>query len=457
MLRSALILLLLAWSPVAANAEVPSPDIDHALPPVTVVLPSADAAEANSLARPLETESWTLADVEAVALEHNPTLAAALARMEAARGKRLQAGLFPNPVVGYHGVEMGLRGTSGQQGAFISQRFITAGKLNFDQAIVGRELREAHAVYHAQQQKVLSDVRVRFFDTLVAQRRVTLTEELAGIGRNLVAATEKLLAGRQGTENDLLQAEIKADESLILLDNARNQQLEAWRRLAAVIGKPALRMSPVTGDLDSDSPVLDWDQCHAMVLRISPELNAARARADRARLVIQRARIEPIPNVDLSVSHRHHNVTSENVTNVQVGIPIPIFDQNQGKIRSAKAELVVACRDIERIELDLQDRLAVAYRRYANARQQVDRYSTRMLPRAERSLALVTNGYEQGQIEYLLLLTAQQTYLRVNLSYLDSLRELRSAAAFIDGQLLGNSLSSPPGEIGRGLKPLPRR
>ena len=74
---------------------------------------------------------------------------------------------------------------------------------------------------------------------------------------------------------------------------------------------------------------------------------------------------KPVPNVDLSVSVRHHNVTKSDVVNVQAGIPIPVFNKNQGNIRSAQAEWVAACNEAKRIELELQDRLAVTYRQYA--------------------------------------------------------------------------------------------
>ena len=199
---------------------------------------------------------------------------------------------------------------------------------------------------------------------------------------------------------------------------------------------------PLTGELDADVPSFDWNTCYAMVLGGNPALQAAQTRVERARIVIQRARKEPIPNVDLSVSVRHNNITGFDNTNVQLGVPLPIFNRNQGNIRSAEAEWIAASHEVKRIELDLQDRLAVAYRRYANARQQADRYSKRMVPRAERSLKLVTDGYQKGQVEYLTLLTAQQTFLQVNLSYLDSLRELRTAASIIDGQLLSKSLAA---------------
>jgi outer membrane protein TolC len=51
----------------------------------------------------------TLADLERMALQANPTLAQAQAAIRAAEGRRVQAGLWPNPVVGYTGEEFNVR------------------------------------------------------------------------------------------------------------------------------------------------------------------------------------------------------------------------------------------------------------------------------------------------------------------------------------------------------------
>ncbi len=397
--------------------------------------------ESISDVRPSESAALTLSDLELIANEHNPTLAVARARIESARGRQVQAGLYPNPVAGYHATEIGNLGTAGQQGGFISQQIITGGKRRLDQSIAGKDLQESRFRLSVQQQRVLSDLRVRFYDTQVAERRVKMTGDLAAIADQLVEATTKLIGAKLGTENDLLQADIRADEAHILLDNARNEHIEAWLRMTNVVGIPSMPMTRLAGDLDSNLPALDWDSCVADVLGSNPDLGAAQARIDRARIVIRRACKQPIPNIDFSVSVRRNNVTGSDVANVQVGAPIPVFDDNRGNIRSAQAELATACNDVKRIELSLLDRLAAAYRRYSNARQQVERYRDRMIPRADRSLKLVTDGYEQGQVAYLTLLTSQQTYLQVNLSYLAALRELRTAASIIEGQLLTDSFA----------------
>ncbi len=390
-----------------------------------------------------QARSLSLADLEGIAFQSNPTLAAASARIRAARGRQLQAGLYPNPVIGYHGTEIGNRGTSGQQGGFVSQRFITAGKLRLDQEIAGKEIDEARFRLLAQEQRVLSDVRARFYEALVAQKRVKLTEKLLRIGENLAKATDTLLKGRQATENDLLQAQIRAENARILHENATNESVEAWRRLAAVVGLPRMELKQLNEDPGSQLPDFNWDACYQKILASHPEVSAARARAERARIAITRAKREPVPNVDVSVSIRHIDLTDSDVANVQVGVPIPIFDKNQGNVRSAEAEWEAASREVERVILALQDRFAVTFRRYANARQQVERYGDKIVPKAERSLELVTRGYEKGQVEYLTLLTAQQTLIEVSLSQLDAVRELRVAAAILEGKLLTGSLDSP--------------
>ena len=47
-----------------------------------------------------------LEDLERMALDNNPTIAQAAAGIRAAEGRTLQAGLYPNPIMGYIGEEI---------------------------------------------------------------------------------------------------------------------------------------------------------------------------------------------------------------------------------------------------------------------------------------------------------------------------------------------------------------
>src|SRR5207245_9595257 len=102
-----------------------------------------------------------LADVDQMALKGNPTLTQAAAAVDASRGKALQAGLYPNPTIGYVGEQIGIAGTAGElQGAFVQQTIVTAGKLRLSRAKYNQEAFEAEIRALEQQYRVLNGIRV---------------------------------------------------------------------------------------------------------------------------------------------------------------------------------------------------------------------------------------------------------------------------------------------------------
>ena len=90
----------------------------------------------------------TLAELEQMALTNNPTLVQAQALVDAADGKARQAGLFPNPTIGYTGNEISrgpiIRG--GEHGFFIEQTIPLGGKLKLSRSVFEREAAQAEAI-----------------------------------------------------------------------------------------------------------------------------------------------------------------------------------------------------------------------------------------------------------------------------------------------------------------------
>jgi cobalt-zinc-cadmium efflux system outer membrane protein len=388
----------------------------------------------------------TLADLEAMAERCNPTLAQAAARVQAARGQCLQVGLYPNPVVGYLGSEIGNEGRAGQQGGFIGQEVVTAGKLQLNRAVASQEVRQAEYAWAAQRFRVLTDVRRGFYEVLVAQRTVELAEQLVGIGERGVKTAEELMKAKEVARADVLQARIEADSARILLEKARNRYAGAWRNLVAVVGDPALQPTDLAGSLQDGMVLVTWEDTLNRLLAESPQLAGAQTGVARAQAALSRECAGRVPNVDLQAGVQYDNATRDTFATVQVGVPIPIYNRNQGNISKAQAELAAAQHEVRRVRLALEQRLAAVFEQYATAHQQVEKYTRDIMPNAEESLKLVSAGYRQGEFSYLMLLTAQRTYFQTNLAYLDALRDLRSATTSLEGNLLSDSLqgSEPP-------------
>lgn len=386
--------------------------------------------------------AWTLPQLENLAEANNPTLVQMAMRIRAAQGEYVQGGLYPNPVVGYVGEEMGDEGRAGQQGAFLSQEFVTGGKLALNRAVASHEIQRAQYAWHAQRQRVLNDVRSGYCEALAAQRAVTLNEQLVQIGQEGVNVAEQLLGAKEVGRPDVLQAQIELESARVALGTAKNRSVGAWRRLVAVVGVPDLQPAPLAGGLEDCLSELTWEATQTRLLAESPELGEARAAVERARCTVARQCAERSPNVTVESSIQYDNATDDTIASVQVGLPLPIFNRNQGNIARAQAQLVAAEREVRRVELQLQNRLAAVFEQYANARMRAEKYKGEILPKAKESLELTRKAYQQGEFGFLNLLTAQRTYFRVNLAYLDSLRELCTSNVAIEGLLLSGGLQT---------------
>lgn len=385
-----------------------------------------------------------LAELEEMALSANPSLGRAAARVGAARGYQIQVGLPFNPVVGYDGQQVGSGGLAEQHGISVSQEFVRGGKLQLNRAVAGQDVARAQQELAAQQQRVLTDVRLAFYEVLAAQRQIDLTDQLVRVAAQGFDAADALFKGKQVGRTDLLQAQLETENSQILSRNAQNRHTAAWNRLTAVVGNPALPPQPLNGTLDGASAELQFQEIVQRIQATSPEVAAAMSAVMRARYAVDRARAEPRPNVTVQglVNVVDNGIGGRPDGAVAVTLPVPLFNRNQGGIMQAQHEVAAAQQALAQLELDLQNRLTTVYERYANARNQVARYQEAILPAAQESLDLVRSSYTAGEVSFISLLTVQRTYAQTNVNYVEALRELRMAETEIEGLLLSGSLQA---------------
>lgn len=393
-------------------------------------------------------QGLTLADLEAKAMAGNPAMARAGALVSAARGNYLQVGLYPNPTVGYEGQQLGSGGLAEQHGVVFGQDIVTGGKLRLNREVATQQIRIAEQEYAKVELRVLTDVRKTYYQVLIAQRQSELANDLIALSQEVTRAVDLLHRAKEVGRGDILQASLERQQAEILLEASQQRLQAAWRELAAIIGDPTLKMQPLAGDPTATSLDLKFDEVLLRLQSQSPELAAAAAQLQRARLSLERERVQPIPNLTLqgTVNWIDNGIGGKPDGGVLLSVPVPIFDRNQGAIMRAEREMVAARQAITQLELDLQQRLAPIYENYANARQQATRYREAILPQAAESLKLSREMYQAGELNYTALLTVQRTFAFANRDYLETILRLRTAEAEIEGLLLSGSLSKSPAE-----------
>ena len=395
----------------------------------------------------------TLTDLEQMAVEHNPTLTQAAAQVEAAQGRALQAGLRPNPTIGYEGDEIGNSGTAGQQGAFIDQVIVTGGKLRLTREKFRQEVSAMEAQALAQQYRVLNAVRMRYFELLARQRLLDVRVALLAIAEDAVKTSEELANVGQANRADLLQARIEARQERVGLENSRALYAAAWKELAALVGCPDLAPTGLAGSLDNQFFPIDLDAALSHLLEASPEVMAARSDVLRSQFALRREEIEPRPNVRVRVGTQYNFETGRQQALAQVGVTVPLFDRNQGNIRAAQAQFALAQAGVTRVELSLRQRFARAGAQYATARATAETYQKEILPEAREAFELYLKSFKDRRAAYPQVLIAQRNYFQASVDYIDAVQRQRRAEVAISGLLLVDGLQEPAGAGADGRTP----
>ncbi len=414
----------------------------------------------NTLSQP-QGPAITLAELEQVAIKNNPTFAQAEAAIRAAEGRRVQAGLFPNPVMGYRGEEFAFRSFSNKSEHFffIEQEIPLGGKLKKSRRIFEQEQTQALAEAEAQRLRVLNTVRMLYYEALGAQQLVDIHTELTKLTNEAVSVTEELKNVGQADQPDLLEIEVDSQKAELALVRAENERAQVWQMLASVVGNPSLPPTRLAGDLEKGLPTIDGEAMLRMLLDQSPEMKIAKVKVERAKSALDRAKAERTPDMIVRGGLGYSTEKLELGTapfprrtgpeaSIEIGFRLPIFDRNQGNISSAEAELISSEAEVRRVELSLRARFASTLTTYTNAVRMVTRYQEAILPRSKKSYELYTANFAQMAAAYPQVLIAKRSWFQTQADYVNALVSLWQNGIRIQGYLLTGGLDAPAGSNG---------
>jgi outer membrane protein, heavy metal efflux system len=406
-----------------------------------------------------------LEDFEQMALEHNPTLAQSAGVVGVSRGRAWQAGLWPNPLLGYQADQVGAKEGSPQpalgshQALYFQQEIPSARRQQISRRKYEWEAESARWYAAAQELRVLNSVRSSFFEALGAQQLVITRGELLKIADAALRTTEEMVNDGQANLPDLLQARVQQQQNRVALVVAENEYRRAWAFLIAEAGVRALPPTRLEGPLDADTPDLDFDATLRYVLENSPEIQAAVAEIRRDEVVVHRERVQPIPNLFVQGSIGPNFIDGGMTSSVELAGNIPVWNKNQGTIFQASSHLRQAQANLLRVQLSLEKRLATEMARYNGSLALVRTYRDESLPAAKKAYDLLVESYRRRRAAWPQVLVAQRLWFDLQVQYVMGLIELRRAEVAIKGLLLVGGLDLPqvPEPLGNiNVSPNPR-
>jgi outer membrane protein TolC len=394
-------------------------------------------------------ETLSLEDAVRYALANNPQLAAVRQQYGIASAAVVIAKTYPyNPI--WQGAAAG---DFGPPSAGVTNPVFIVAKIAMDVEVRGQRQFRQQAAFAAltrtqweiaSQEVTFAINTVRAFDGLVyRQSKLALTEEFAKLNQKAAEQVKELVDRGTLRPADLMLARGDVNDVQSQIGLHRTSLVTARRDFARALGKPDLTAIP-SGALDRPAPTVDANQLLDSALEHRPDLFArqtAITEAD-ARLRLQIA--DRFGNLNIGPMYEY-NETSVNIIGLQIGSPIPVFNNKRGEIKQREAERMLAILTLRQSETEIRQDVAAAAARVVEARSWMNKYQQDILPDLRKNLEEMDKLFQQGQagVDVLRVLDTRRKLLRAQDGYLDAL--LAYSQALAD---LGLAVGDPAAAMG---------
>lgn len=405
----------------------------------------AGAASSSSMSEPavVASKALRLSVNDAVALFVNQNLDVLIAKygIEYSKGQQITAALFPNPVVSIGTLSSYTQGrtlsNSGQLFSQVSQLFELAGKRGYRIESAGFGTQSAEAAFEDAIRQLGFTVKDTYYRIQLAQRRLALAEENRDrFSRILDINTIRFKKGYIA-EVDLIRIRLQ-------MVDFQSQVIQSLQEAESARGdlRQLLRLSPKTmleliTELDFRRIDPDIEKLRVASLDVRPDIRAKRYTFSQRESDLKLAKAYRIPDVTIGAGYAvqgSKGPDNPGLVALNAGIPLPLFNRNQGGIRQAEVSLQSAEADLNKTVNLVENEVEVAYRNLLQSRRLVEAYVGGVLEDARATFTIVERAYERGGATILDLLdaartsrTIQQNYIEALFNYQHQLFQLESA------------------------------
>ncbi len=368
------------------------------------------------------------------ALANNRELRAAYFDVAKARGRLLQAGLWPNPTLEVNG-SSDKPFNDERQGIFTAgyqQAFPVAGRLRFAREVGLVDVAAALAEIRNRERLLIGEVERLYVQAVAAGEAIAARREQISLNGLFVTVAQQRVAAALGSEVDVNVARIEEQrlrQEIALLEADRQMTLFALRQRLGLLPSDPLSTEDTLGGI-ADRLEATTRAGAAGALARRPDRRGLELAADRARGEIRLARAEAWGDPTVGVTFEADRSVDEPVglstdkyLGLRVAVPLPLFNRNQGRVREQQAAAQQSRAQVEALELTIRTEIATAADRASRLGKVVAGLQANLLAPAARNTELLRQGYGEGKVDLSLILTSQNQSLGLRNAGVDVRRD----------------------------------
>lgn len=381
------------------------------------------------LRRPEETLKWDLPALTAAAVYERPDMKIAAAQVRVAQGNEITAAEWPNPVLGLSPTynTTTVVPSPWKIGPVITELLTTAGKRPAAIAEARARAAAARQQLAIAAWKLRSRVRTAMIGLWAAQQRVKLTRTYLAAAEEMDSLTAGRFRAGMVSAATLTSQRLIETQAALDLATAERQQRLAQAALATAVGVPEHALTAVkidTAGLDRIAAPAGLEALSTAALAHRPEVLAALAHYNAAQAALRLAIANQYPN--LNIGPGYHYDQGDNKFILDISLPLPVLNQNQGPIATARANRRLAAARFEQVQMRVLGQVGTAVADWEASRREAVR-TRRLLGLADRTVRSDEESFHAGAIGRLRLAGAKLARARTELGALSAQVDERTA------------------------------
>jgi cobalt-zinc-cadmium efflux system outer membrane protein len=212
--------------------------------------------------------------------------------------------------------------------------------------------------------------------------------------------------------------------------NADSEVLRDLQRIEEVSGdlRMMLRIPPdVELELETNLSYRTAEPSFVQLLDYAlenrPDIRAKRLTRDKRKTELQLAKAVRYPNVTTELGYMvqgPHGPDNQQQWALNFSVPLPVFNRNQGGIVEAEVAVMSVEADIEKTAIQIQNEVAVAYRKFIHGRKLVDA-TNGALQQASTLFRAAQQAFGKKEVGILDLENTRRSYADTEESYLEAI------------------------------------
>jgi len=389
-------------------------------------------------------ETLDFDEAQKVALFNNPSIHAAYSTIEQARGRLLQAGLWPNPEIDFAYRSDVFLGGEGQDRvtAAVMQRFPWSGRLARAQSVSRVEVAMALTEVRDAERKLLFDVQKTFIEARLAAEKADALQSLIKSVDSLISLNEARRQAGQASAIAVNLGKVEKEGLRQRLVALEADEGAALATLKGLLGRGAASPLTTKGSLASIIERLRQGTSDNKIYR--PDLIRTSLEADAATAEIALARAEVWEDITVGVEYEFERtldgdaLMSENFLGFRVGVPLPIWNRNQGTVAEKTASHERASRALIAAKITIEAEIATARVRAVKSAAVAAIIQKDSLPLLDETRGVLENAIQTGQADTTEAITLTNQEIDQRLFYVDALATQARSLGEVEASLGAN-------------------